>query len=45
MINMAFENLSDRLYQDVAMEVSADISVLQTLLAQEGLKKKDFVIK
>lgn len=45
MINMAFENLSDRLYQDVAMEVSADISVLQTLLAQEGLKEKDFVLK
>ncbi len=45
MINMAFENLSDRLYQDVAMEVSADISVLRTLLAQEGLKEKDFVLK
>lgn len=45
MINMAFENLSDRLYQDAAMEVSADISVLQTLLAQEGLKEKDFVLK
>ncbi len=45
MINLAFENLSDRLYQDVTMEVSADISVLKTLLAQEGLKEKDFVIK
>jgi 5-bromo-4-chloroindolyl phosphate hydrolysis protein len=45
MINMAFENLSDRLYQDVAMEVSADISVLQTLLAQEGLKERDFKLK
>ncbi len=45
MINMAFANLSDRLYADVAMEVSADISVLHTLFAQEGLKQKDFQVK
>ena len=41
-INYAFENLLDSLYEDVAMEVSTDITVLQTLLAQEGLTEKDF---
>lgn len=45
MINMAFANLSDRLYADVAMDISTDISVLHTLLAQEGLKDKDFQMK
>lgn len=42
-INYAFENLLDSLYEDVTMDVSSDISVLQTLLAQEGLTRKDFV--
>lgn len=42
MINMAFENLSDRLYEADTMDVKADISVLKTLLAQEGLKDGDF---
>jgi hypothetical protein len=42
MINMAFENLSDRLYEADTMDVKADISVLKTMLAQEGLKEKDF---
>ncbi|MBE5962807.1 MAG: hypothetical protein E7256_15760 [Lachnospiraceae bacterium] len=41
-INDAFERLLDSLFQDAAMEVSADISVLNTLLAQEGLTKRDF---
>ena len=41
-INLAFEKLLDSLYKDAAMEVSTDISVLETLLAQEGLTKKDF---
>lgn len=43
-INIAFEKLLDGLYFDKTMEVSSDISVLQTLLAQEGLTKKDFDI-
>lgn len=43
-INYAFENLLDSLFEDAAMEVSTDISVLQTLLAQEGLTEKDFNI-
>lgn len=36
-INHAFETLLDSLYEDAAMDVSTDISVLQTMLAQEGL--------
>lgn len=42
-INLAFENLLDSLFEDVAMDVSSDISVLETLLAQEGLTQKDFI--
>ncbi len=42
-INHAFENLLDSLYEDVTMDVSSDISVLETLLAQEGLTRKDFI--
>jgi 5-bromo-4-chloroindolyl phosphate hydrolysis protein len=41
-INLAFENLLDSLFGDIAMDVSTDISVLETMLAQEGLTKKDF---
>ncbi len=41
-INDAFEKLFDGLYENVAMEVATDINVLNTLLAQEGLTKKDF---
>lgn len=36
-LNIAFEKLLDNLFQDRAWDVSADISVLQTMLAQEGL--------
>lgn len=36
-LNLAFEKLLDDLFKDTAMDVSSDISVLQTLLAQEGL--------
>lgn len=41
-INIAFEKLFDSLFIDTAMDVSTDISVLKTLLAQEGLTQKDF---
>ena len=44
-IELAFEKLLDSLYEDEAMEVSSDISVLNALFAQEGLTKKDFDLK
>lgn len=36
-LNQAYEKLLDDLFSDTALDVSSDISVLQTLLAQEGL--------
>ena len=36
-LSRAFEKLLDELFQDTALDVSSDITVLQTLLAQEGL--------
>lgn len=41
-LNLAFEKLLDSVFKDTAMDVSSDISVLQTLLAQEGLTDDDF---
>ncbi|MBO5278402.1 MAG: 5-bromo-4-chloroindolyl phosphate hydrolysis family protein [Lachnospiraceae bacterium] len=41
-INKAFLNLFDSLFADTAMDISTDISVLQTMLAQEGLTDSDF---
>ncbi len=41
-LNIAFEKLLDSLFQDAAWDVSADISVLNTMLAQEGLTRDDF---
>ena len=41
-LNQAFEKLLDDLFHDSAMDVSSDISVLNTLLAQEGLTQDDF---
>lgn len=38
-LNIAFEKLLDSLFQKEAWDVSADISVLNTMLAQEGLKE------
>ena len=38
-LNVAFEKLLDSLFQKDAWDVSADISVLNTMLAQEGLKE------
>lgn len=37
-LNVAFEKLLDSLFQETAWDVSSDISVLNTMLAQEGLK-------
>jgi len=39
-INLAFENLLDGLFEDAAMDISTDISVLETMFAQEGLSKR-----
>ncbi len=41
-LNIAFEKLLDNLFQDATLDLSADISVLQTMLAQDGLTKDDF---
>lgn len=41
-INTAFENLLDTLFADDALDVSADISTLETMLKQEGLTGSDF---
>lgn len=40
-LNLAFEKLLDDLFKDAALDVSSDISVLHTLLAQEGLTEDD----
>lgn len=36
-LNQAFARLFDNLYQDMSMDIVSDISVLNTMLAQEGL--------
>lgn len=41
-LNIAFEKLLDHLFQEQAWDVSSDISVLKTMLAQDGLTKEDF---
>ena len=41
-LNLAFEKLLDSVFKDTAMDISSDISVLQTLLAQEGLTEDEF---
>ena len=38
-INNAFTRLYDDMYADTAMDISTDINVLNTLFAQDGLKK------
>lgn len=42
LINKAFENLLDDLFEDVVLDISTDISVLETLFKQEGLTEDDF---
>ncbi len=41
-LNTAFEKLLDSLFHDKAIDVLADISVLHTVLAQDGLTKSPF---
>ena len=40
-LNDAYEKLLDTVFMETALDVSTDISVLQTLLAQEGLTEDD----
>ena len=42
LINTAFIKLVDTLFEDVVLDVSSDISVLETLFTQEGLTEDDF---
>lgn len=42
-LNGAFEKLLDDLFEDTALDVSSDISVLNTLLAQEGLTEDELL--
>ncbi|MBQ1406637.1 MAG: 5-bromo-4-chloroindolyl phosphate hydrolysis family protein [Eubacterium sp.] len=39
-INNAFENLLDSLFEDVAWDVSSDISVMKTMMEQDGLTER-----
>lgn len=42
-INAAFEKLLDSMFEDIAWDISSDISVMKTMMAQEGLTdNKDF---
>ena len=36
-LDQAFQKLLDELYQETAMDISSDISVLNAMLAREGL--------
>ena len=36
-INEAFEKLLDSMFQDMAWDISSDISVMKTMMAQDGL--------
>jgi hypothetical protein len=38
-INDAFENLLDSLFEDVAWDISSDISVMNTMMEQDGLRR------
>lgn len=40
-INDAFEKLLDSLFQSMAWDVSSDISVMQTMFAQDGLTERE----
>jgi len=44
-LNIAYEKLLDDLFRDTAWDVSSDISVLETMLAKEGLTGNDFKMK
>lgn len=41
-VNMAFEKLFDKLFQEDMLDISTDISVLSTMLSGDGLMGSDF---
>ena len=41
-INLAYEKLLDSFFEADAIDIKSDISVLETMMAQEGLAKADF---
>lgn len=41
-INLAYEKLLDSFFEDAAIDIKSDITVLETMLAQEGLTKNQF---
>lgn len=41
-INLAYENWLDSFFEDAAMDIRSDITVLETMLAQEGLTRNHF---
>lgn len=43
-LTSAFEKLLTRLFKEVVWDASTDVSVLQNMLANEGLVKKDFEV-
>lgn len=44
-VNDAFEKLLDELFRDTAWDINSDISVLNTMLVQEGLKDAEVSMK
>ena len=40
-INDAFEALLDTLFQDMAWDISSDISVMKTMMSQDGLVEEE----
>lgn len=44
-INSAFEKLLDDIYQDTAFDILTDASVLQSMMAREGLTEPEFKLK
>ena len=40
-LNDAFEKLLDNLYEDTAFDVASDVTVLENMLKQEGLKEQE----
>ncbi len=44
-INEAFENLLNSMFQDMAWDISSDISVMKTMMAQDGLTEDGSINK